>query len=428
MARNTAKGSEAQPTLLVTDATRGSAISIIRSLGRSGWRVIAADSDPNSLGFRSRYADERIVYPAPEAGPGDVVDFLLHVARDRGVDVLVPVSDAVLLPLSKQRDRFAGICRLAVPDVEALDAVTDKLQTLELARREGVPVPKTHPVESISEACKRAEDLAWPVVLKPQRSVLLREGADRMDHFSVSYAEDPADLSEQMRPLEGRITVLLQEYSPGRGCGVELLMHEGRPLAAFQHERLSEIPVSGGASALRKAVPLDPVLFRHSVRLLEALEWTGLAMVEFKVGPEGPRLMEINGRVWGSLPLAVWSGVDFPRLLAELMLNGPPDPGTEPFTEYRLGTRSRNLELEMLWIAQVLRGRPRYPFLPVPNRLRGVQALLRLLDPTCHFDILSLRDPRPGLAEIPRIARKLRGKVSKATRQPVPARPAAPRA
>jgi len=113
MARNTAKGSEAQPTLLVTDATRGSAISIIRSLGRSGWRVIAADSDPNSLGFRSRYADERIVYPAPEAGPGDVVDFLLHVARDRGVDVLVPVSDAVLLPLSWARDRFAGICRLA---------------------------------------------------------------------------------------------------------------------------------------------------------------------------------------------------------------------------------------------------------------------------------------------------------------------------
>ena len=48
-----------QPTILVTDTGRGSAISIIRSLGRKGWRVIAADSDPRSLGFQSRYAHEQ---------------------------------------------------------------------------------------------------------------------------------------------------------------------------------------------------------------------------------------------------------------------------------------------------------------------------------------------------------------------------------
>jgi len=35
-------------------------------------------------------------------------------------------------------------------------------------------------------------------------------------------------------------------------------------------------------------------------------------------------LMEINGRFWGSLQLAVDAGVDFPRLLVDLSLgNGP---------------------------------------------------------------------------------------------------------
>ena len=105
-------------------------------------------------------------------------------------------------------------------------------------------------------------------------------------------------------------------------------------------------------------------------------------MVEFKVGAAGPCLMEINGRVWGSLPLAVASGVDFPRRLAELILHGPPPPDTKPFTQYAVGTRSRNLELEMLWIAQVMRGRPRYPFLPFPSRTKGVIALVRMLDQT----------------------------------------------
>ena len=45
-----------------------------------------------------------------------------------------------------------------------------------------------------------------------------------------------------------------------------------------------------------ETVPLDPVLYRHAASMLEALGWTGLAMVEFRLAPDGPQLMEINGR------------------------------------------------------------------------------------------------------------------------------------
>jgi len=185
-------------------------------------------------------------------------------------------------------------------------------------------------------------------------------------------------------------------------------------LAAFQHKRLREVPVNGGASAFRESVPLDTELYRHSVRMLEALNWTGLAMVEFKVGAEGPKLMEINGRVWGSLPLAVRSGMDFPARLAELYLYGPPaEPATE--SRYRVGVRARNLELDMVWIASVLRGKRRYPFLAMPSRREGMAALLGLLNPAYKFDILSLDDPRPGLAEIIKIVGKFGGKLKEAT-------------
>jgi predicted ATP-grasp superfamily ATP-dependent carboligase len=206
---------------------------------------------------------------------------------------------------------------------------------------------------------------------------------------------------------------LLQEYYRGSGQGVELLMHQGRPLAAFQHKRLREVPVNGGASAFRESVPLEPDLYRHSVRLLEALNWTGLAMVEFKVGTEGPKLMEINGRVWGSLPLAVRSGMDFPARLAELYLYGSPDE-TPTASRYRVGVRARNLELDMVWIASVLRGKRRYPFLGMPSRRQGLAALLGLLNPASKFDILSLEDPGPGLAEIVKIVGKFRSKLKEA--------------
>ncbi|MFQ5857929.1 MAG: ATP-grasp domain-containing protein, partial [Anaerolineae bacterium] len=402
------------PTILVTDAHRGSAISIIRSLGRKGWHVITADSDPRSPGFRSRYSREHLLYPPPETAPCEFVVTLLKAARDRGVDLIIPVTDEVILPLSEARAQFEGICELALPEPAALEVVTNKRQTFELAERLNVPVPRTYLVHTVQEAADKAQCLGWPVVLKPQKSRLYREQA-RIEAFKVCYAENLSELAEQMRRFEGRCPVLLQEYCQGTGYGVELLMHCGRPLAAFQHRRLREIPVTGGVSAFRESVPLDPVLYRYSVQMLEALSWTGLAMVEFKVGGDGPKLMEINGRVWGSLPLAVHSGMDFPSHLAELHLYGPPNGNRALDSHYTIGVRARNLELDLKWIASVMLGRRHYPFLPMPGRQRGVTALLELLNPRYRFDILSLEDPQPGLAVIPNIIRKFGSKVREAT-------------
>src|SRR5215213_4578772 len=131
------------PTILVTNAGLGSAIAIIRSLGRKGWRVIAADSNEQSLGFRSRYAQERLRYPAPETAPREFVAALLDAARTRDVDLIIPVTDAAILPLSEARDQFAGVCKLALPDADALTVVTNKLKTLDLAERLEVPAPRT---------------------------------------------------------------------------------------------------------------------------------------------------------------------------------------------------------------------------------------------------------------------------------------------
>jgi predicted ATP-grasp superfamily ATP-dependent carboligase len=129
--------------VLVTDAARGSAIAFIRSLGRRGVQVVAADHQPRSPGFRSRYASERLLYPDPAVAPEAAIEELLVAAKRRRVDLIVPVTDEMLLPLSAARERFAGVCALAVPDPDALATVTDKRETLALGRRLGVPTPRT---------------------------------------------------------------------------------------------------------------------------------------------------------------------------------------------------------------------------------------------------------------------------------------------
>jgi predicted ATP-grasp superfamily ATP-dependent carboligase len=396
------KGSKA--TILVTDCGRGSAIAMIRALSRHGFTVIAGDSVSQNVRFGSRYAAKRFQYPSPKLDTLPFVDSICEIVKRLNVDLIIPITDEALLPLSQFRSKLPVDCQLATPDPSTLELTTNKLKTIELANQLGVPVPQTAIVSTAEDACRQASTFSWPIVLKPLVSRLYRQGQP-IHALTVSYADDLKSLERQMQQFEGLTEVLLQEYVHGTGYGVEFLTHEGRPITVFQHKRLREVPVTGGASSLRQSVALDPVLFDYASRMLEKLRWTGLAMVEFKVGKEGPRLMEINGRVWGSLPLAVHSGANFPVALAEMYLHGPPH--SAPQTDYRVGVRGRNLELDTVWMMTVLAGKKRYSFLPMPKRSAAVAAILSLFNPRIRFDILSLRDPLPGMAELMRIATKL---------------------
>ncbi|MGE3317634.1 MAG: ATP-grasp domain-containing protein [Planctomycetaceae bacterium] len=413
------RATESQRTILVTDAGRGSALSMIRSLGRRGHRVIAADFDARSPGFRSRFTSASIVYPMPWKQPDAFVDRLLEVVRAESVDLVIPVTDDTIFPLSAHRREFPATCRLAFPDALALEVTTNKQKTLELAMDLGVPTPRTAVVETVTEALAAVDKFQWPVVLKPLVSRLFREH-DTIERFTVGYAENSDSLARQMAAFEGHTPVLLQEYVSGTGYGVELLLQEGRVVAAFQHRRLREIPVSGGASSFRESVPLDPELFEYAARMMTSLNWNGLAMVEFKEGADGFKLMEINGRPWGSLPLAVASGVDFPGMLADITLGEQLPSLDGPKTNYELGVRARNLELDLIWIGTVLSGYRRYPFLPIPPRSQAISAICGMFNPANRFDIQSLADPGPGIADLPRIVRKFWKKFQRG-RKPSPA-------
>jgi predicted ATP-grasp superfamily ATP-dependent carboligase len=173
---------------------------------------------------------------------------------------------------------------------------------------------------------------------------------------------------------------------------VEVLRLPGGELhSAFQHRRVREMPLSGGGSTCRIAEPVDERLLAYATSLLEDLSWTGVAMVEFKTGPAGDYLMEINGRFWGSLALAVSAGVDFPRLLAAMHL-GEPLP---PRADYRVGHQAIKIPADLNWIAEVIRGHG----LPLGfKRRHALQALLGYLAPWQRsFDGVTLSDPRPGM-------------------------------
>jgi predicted ATP-grasp superfamily ATP-dependent carboligase len=241
----------------------------------------------------------------------------------------------------------------------------------------------------------------YPVVLKPCQS--RRWLGDRWLATTVHVAHSAAELQ---RLLQEKIyfsahPFMLQEFIPGHGAGLFALYDNGRPVTFFAHRRLREKPPRGGVSVLSESVPLDPRLQEAAIKLLDAVRWHGVAMIEFRVTPAGePYLMEVNTRFWGSLQLAIDAGVDFPALLLRICTG----EAIQPVSGYRSGRRLRWLLGDVDSLYLMLRDRAFSPR----------EKLRRLLDfatphPTrTRHEVNRWDDPAPAWHELKTYLRALR--------------------
>lgn len=385
----------ARPRILVLDADMVPSLTIARSLARRRCSVDIAGHTHKPLSARSHSVTTVFRYPDPLTATQEFVQWLESHTRQEPYDLVIPVTERTLVPLSRNREQFAHT-KLAMPALDSLEVALDKAQTLELARRIGVPVPGGVSVSTLEELDSLEEGLQYPVVLKPARSI--GAGDDGPSQLQVSYAFDAVGLRAGCTHALKFGAVLLQEFFHGEGVGVELIARNGEVLYAFQHLRLHEVPLTGGGSSLRKSEPVVPALLDASKKLIAELQWNGVAMVEFKWDPASGEfcLMEINGRFWGSLPLAVAAGADFPAMLLDLELDG--DIGSP--APYRNDIYCRLLSRDMHWYEAVLRGEGDRRIAKIPSRKEVLTGLGLFLSPGHRYDVQGIRDPLPGLVDI----------------------------
>jgi predicted ATP-grasp superfamily ATP-dependent carboligase/protein-tyrosine-phosphatase len=377
-------------------------LSVIRSLGRAGIEVHVAWFEEGAPALRSRYVATNHRIPGYGPGGAEWKDALKVLMRRERFDLVLPCDDQCGLPLAAHRAELERWGRICLPDAEALEVLGDKLKTTDLARSLGLPVPREAIVSNRRQMTSVRERFAPPLILKPPTSYTLADvEAKRMVRRADSWEEVDVLLSE----MTAKGPVAVQELCRGVGIGVELLLSEGVPLLAFQHVRLHE-PLHGGGSSYRRGVPVSNELLDASLTLLGTLRYTGVAMVEFKREPETGRwvLLEINPRFWGSLPLALASGADFPLALFQLLVEGR----TEVADGYRAGLCARNLRADARWHLTNLRADRSDPTLntrPWPGVVW--ETCSSLLMARERSDTFTLDDPAPGFAEASQITRDI---------------------
>lgn len=386
--------------VLITDGNERAALAVSRALGREQVDVLVGAETQPSLAGSSRYCRQSFVYPSPYQDPEGFVATQLEMIRKHDVDAVFPISDIAMHLIGPERAQFERYARLPTPTAEVFHEISDKYRLMQRAVSEGVGIPETifvpdGNVERIIDAIT-----GFPVVVKPGCS-LVKDGR-QWKKTSVGYAESREELLRlyQEKPYL-RSPSLIQQRVVGAGEGLFVLMQDGTPLGMFAHRRLRERPPSGGVSVLRESIALPKAMVDATLKLLQPVKWHGVAMVEFKVdrASQRPLLMEINGRFWGSLQLAVDAGVNFPLLLLNMAMG---KAETLPENGYRIGVKSRWLlgDLDQLMM-RLLKPDNTLNLPPgAPSKLQSLKSFCRFWDRDMFYEVEDFDDPGPSRFEI----------------------------
>ncbi|HEY3136230.1 MAG TPA: hypothetical protein VGL29_09400 [Blastocatellia bacterium] len=404
--------------VLVLDGNENQAVACVRSLTHAGHRVfVGADTAWSKAGW-SRSCSGTFTYPAPQEDADAFVASVLEEASREPGTLVLPMTERTTLPLSAGRDSlFRAGARIVLPSHETVLRAFDKQETVRLAESLGVAVPRTVFISNGDEARRAAQTLAYPVVLKPGNSEEMSSGKvratgaplyasnanefgaayDQMSRWPVSGGILPAGISHERSRQDACAPrcVLAQEYVEGEGAGYFALMREGELRMEFAHRRIRDVRPTGSGSAVRASEKPSSRMREAALAILQALSWHGVAMVEFRVREDGePVFMEVNGRFWTSLALAVYAGADFPARLAELAecrdikVDG----------SYQTGVRCRWLLGDFRHLIEVWRGTPVGFAGKYPGRLRASANFLLPVARTYH-DNFTLADPLPELGD-----------------------------
>lgn len=385
--------------VFITDGNQRTALAVTRSLGRRGIEVLVGEEKGGSLASSSKYCSSHVTYPSPYRAPEEFYRFLLNFVQQNRVDLVIPMTDVTTYLISQRKEKFQSYTLLPIPDFKNFDFISDKWCLLKHAQEIGIPIPRTHFIQGLEGLEVLSNRLDYPVVVKPSRSKILTQNG--WISTSVHYVKSMRELLRLYQEKEYlRYPSMVQERIVGPGVGIFVLFNRGELVTVFSHMRLREKPPSGGVSVLRKSIPVDPNLKEYAKRLFMPLGWHGVAMMEYKLDQTTKKhlLMEVNGRFWGSLQLAIDAGIDFPYLLYQLATDG----SVEAPKAYRVGIKNRWFLGDLDHTLLRLFKKDQDLHLPegFSSKTRTLIQFLKFYETGLHYEVLSLKDPRPFFYEL----------------------------
>lgn len=325
------------------------AFAVARSLHRCDVRVVVGTLADWESPIPSRAISAFFSLPRLSESPAGFFRELRRLIDRENVDTVIPLTDRALVALAPHDAELRKTVRLLAPTAAQIHLVLDKTATARRATDLGIPVPTTVVLEEGQNLQELEKHVRFPVFLKPESKARSCH-AQATPGPEVFSCETPAALRTRLREARAKSggKFLVQEHVPGDDVGIAVVMHRGEPVSIFQYRAERTWPAEGGVCVAGRSEVVHTGMAACALRLLRALDWEGVAELDFRHDPATDRfaLLEVNGRFWGSTAAAVAAGADMPRVTWRLGHEQPLVP-----ERYRAGQAVRWLEgdLRRLW-------------------------------------------------------------------------------
>jgi carbamoyl-phosphate synthase large subunit len=297
--------------ILITGAGGAAAVSVWKSLSAEH-ELHMADMDPLAAGLYLVPATQRLIIPRGD--DPKLLDVLHDACKARRIEALLPTVDAELFPVAAAHARFDAIgVALPISPAECLRICRDKQLLMEKVKG-AVPIPENEPLtQAVADRVA-----SFPRLVKPRR------GAGSRGVARINGREDLESL-----PKDG--SYLLQEFLPGEEYSVDVYVRrDGRVIAAVPRDRMK---IDSGIAVASRTINL-PEIITSAVRTAELIGIRGTANVQFKRAADGIfKLLEVNPRFPGTLPLTTAAGIDMPKLMVDELMGRPVPDRLMPFKE-----------------------------------------------------------------------------------------------
>lgn len=309
--------------ILVPDYPGQQVIAGIKSLHLNGDTLdLAWNIKPYDYLFKSKYVQKYYKIPAAKEGKVDFVQGLVEILKNKKYDLILPFGNDANHAVNRAQDEIRKYSRVLTPPNEIHEIAYDKKATFDHCLKNGIDAPATFFDYSDSDLDAIAKTLKFPAVIKARSGSGVKSGlryANNPDELKAKYQEVSQLIINNGR--QGYANPIIQEFIPGYVHDACLLFDQGRVLAILTQVRYLMYPIYGGVGAINITTH-DKPLRDAAIRLMESLNWTGPAQVEFKYDDRDKKykLIEINPKLWGTLDLSIQSGVSFPVIIRDHLL------------------------------------------------------------------------------------------------------------
>ncbi|MGR9088158.1 MAG: ATP-grasp domain-containing protein [Gammaproteobacteria bacterium] len=266
-------------------------------------------------------ADECYLEPSELTGQ-DYIDWCLDFCRRHDIDLFWPCKEAALAEKFRPSFEAAGTRVMSVADFETLNLLQDKARFYTELNPEIAQTMDFVVVNDCNGFDRAVEELSAKhkrLCIKPAVSVyglgfrLLAEQTHDIGQLlkGAQYRISLQELRRIMQNSPEFETLLVMEYLDGPEWSVDCAGRHGELLCAVQRKKS---PWPGHGQTIGHHVEIAGMAERLTARY----RLNGLFNIQFKEGPQGARLLEINARPSGGIGMACLSGAN----LAEIAWQG----------------------------------------------------------------------------------------------------------